>query len=56
MASFLDARPSPSMHRNTKHYDWRVLDFIDLQADSCQDPSKQVLMIVSYLIALVQLP
>ena len=35
MVSFLVVQPSPSMHRNTKHYDWRVLDFRDLEADSC---------------------
>ena len=35
IAFFLVAQPSPSMHRNTKHYDRWVLNFIDLEADSC---------------------
>jgi hypothetical protein len=33
MASVLAAQPSPSMHKKTKHYDRRVLDFIELEAE-----------------------
>jgi hypothetical protein len=32
----LAAQPSPSMHRKTRHYNRHVLDFIKLEAKSCQ--------------------